>query len=92
MNALEQWPWVQRGGASHRDYKKRGKVDEFVNNFRRRLSDMTTTGKRVLITGASSGIGLSLVEQLANAGHEVTITVRDAEKASFTREFLAEKQ
>ncbi|KHJ86766.1 hypothetical protein OESDEN_13474 [Oesophagostomum dentatum] len=49
-------------------------------------------GKRVLITGASSGIGLSLAEQLASAGHEVTITVRDEEKAETTRTLLAEKQ
>ncbi|KAK5983199.1 hypothetical protein GCK32_021229 [Trichostrongylus colubriformis] len=49
-------------------------------------------GKRILVTGASSGIGLSLTEQLCKDGHHVTITVRDQEKADSTRQLLAEKQ
>ncbi|KAK6047683.1 hypothetical protein COOONC_14812 [Cooperia oncophora] len=50
------------------------------------------SGKRVLVTGASSGIGLSLTEQLVKDGHKVTITVRNQEKADATRRILAEKQ
>uniref|UniRef100_A0A7I4YIW3 SDR family NAD(P)-dependent oxidoreductase n=1 Tax=Haemonchus contortus TaxID=6289 RepID=A0A7I4YIW3_HAECO len=49
-------------------------------------------GKRILVTGASSGIGLSLTEQLCKDGHHVTITVRDQDKADSTRKILAEKQ
>lgn len=75
---------------------------------------IATGARRVLITGASSGIGrkifasedalknlefnrfffsgLSLAEQLCKEGHQVTITVRDEEKAISTRQTLSERQ
>jgi NAD(P)-dependent dehydrogenase (short-subunit alcohol dehydrogenase family) len=37
-------------------------------------------GKKVLITGASSGLGLAMAEALARAGASVVITARDAGK------------
>jgi len=35
------------------------------------------TGRRVIVTGASSGIGIETVRALANTGAEVTLAVRD---------------
>lgn len=37
------------------------------------------TGKRVIVTGAASGIGVETARALAGAGAEVTLAVRDAE-------------
>jgi len=44
-------------------------------------------GKKVLITGASSGIGFSLAEELAKRGSEVFISARSRDKL----EALAQK-
>ena len=37
-------------------------------------------GKKALITGASSGLGLAMAKALAQAGATVAITARDAAK------------
>ena len=44
---------------------------------------MSYQGKRVLITGGSSGIGLALGRQLAAAGAEISILARDPEKLAW---------
>lgn len=40
------------------------------------------TGRRVVVTGASSGIGVETVRALAFTGAEVTLAVRDVDAAS----------
>jgi NAD(P)-dependent dehydrogenase (short-subunit alcohol dehydrogenase family) len=47
------------------------------------------TDQRVIVTGASSGIGLSAARSLAAAGAEVTLAVRDAEKGSRVAESIS---
>jgi NAD(P)-dependent dehydrogenase (short-subunit alcohol dehydrogenase family) len=42
------------------------------------------TGKRVIVTGGASGIGVETVRALAGAGAEVTIAVRDTEGGAQT--------
>ena len=44
----------------------------------------------VLITGASSGIGLEAARQLAASGHRLTLFCRDAERCAQTRQQLLE--
>jgi NAD(P)-dependent dehydrogenase (short-subunit alcohol dehydrogenase family) len=44
----------------------------------------TTTSKRWLITGASSGLGLAMTLAALNAGHKVVAGARDPEKAAET--------
>lgn len=46
------------------------------------------TGKKILVTGASSGIGLSVSKTLADAGAEVIMVARNAEKLVSAAEFL----
>ena len=41
--------------------------------------DIDLTGKRVIITGASSGIGIETARSLARSGADVTLAVRNAE-------------
>ena len=43
------------------------------------LADVDLCGKRAIVTGAASGIGVETARALAGAGAEVTIAVRDAE-------------
>ena len=38
--------------------------------------ELKLTGKRVLVTGASSGLGLHFAQVLARSGAEVTLTAR----------------
>uniref|UniRef100_A0A1I7WR47 SDR family NAD(P)-dependent oxidoreductase n=1 Tax=Heterorhabditis bacteriophora TaxID=37862 RepID=A0A1I7WR47_HETBA len=52
---------------------------------------ISTNQKRILITGASSGIGYATAEQLTSKGHLVTITARNEEKALITKNALAKK-
>ncbi|MFE9812101.1 SDR family NAD(P)-dependent oxidoreductase [Streptomyces sp. NPDC005227] len=41
------------------------------------VADLDLSGRRALVTGASSGIGTEIVRALAGAGAEVTLAVRD---------------
>jgi NAD(P)-dependent dehydrogenase (short-subunit alcohol dehydrogenase family) len=43
------------------------------------LADVDLSGKRAIVTGASSGIGVETARALAHAGAEVTLAVRDVE-------------
>jgi NAD(P)-dependent dehydrogenase (short-subunit alcohol dehydrogenase family) len=43
------------------------------------LKDVDLTGKRAIVTGGASGIGIETARALANAGAEVTIAVRNLE-------------
>lgn len=43
------------------------------------LAGVSLAGKRAIVTGASSGIGVETARALANAGAEVTLAVRDVE-------------
>lgn len=51
----------------------------------------TVSGKVVLITGGSSGIGLAAAERCADAGAKVVIVARDPEKLEAARAQLAER-
>ena len=44
------------------------------------MSDQTYSGKSVIITGASSGIGMELTKQLAAQGASLTLAARNIEK------------
>lgn len=48
------------------------------------VADVDLTGKRVLVTGASSGIGVETARALAGAGAEVTLGVRNVEAGEKT--------
>jgi NAD(P)-dependent dehydrogenase (short-subunit alcohol dehydrogenase family) len=43
------------------------------------VAGLDLTGRRVVVTGASSGIGIETARALAAAGAEVTLAVRDIE-------------
>jgi len=43
------------------------------------LADVDLAGKRAVVTGASSGLGVETARALASAGAEVTLAVRDVE-------------
>ncbi|MDQ1732298.1 MAG: hypothetical protein QOK10_2457, partial [Pseudonocardiales bacterium] len=43
------------------------------------LADVNLTGRRAVVTGASSGIGAETARTLAAAGAEVTMAVRNVE-------------
>ncbi|MEW9534323.1 SDR family NAD(P)-dependent oxidoreductase [Microbispora sp. NPDC049125] len=47
------------------------------------------TGRRVVVTGGASGIGVETAKALAGAGAEVTLAVRDAEAGRRTAEEIA---
>lgn len=49
------------------------------------------TGKRILVTGASSGIGAAITKALADAGAEVIMVARDAEKLAAAAESMGVK-
>jgi NAD(P)-dependent dehydrogenase (short-subunit alcohol dehydrogenase family) len=52
-------------------------------------SDMMLSGKRVLVTGASSGIGAEIAYAMAEAGANVAIVGRNADRLSRTAERVA---
>ena len=51
-------------------------------------STQNMAGKRVMITGATDGIGLATAEQLANLGAEIVIVGRNPVKTAITVEYL----
>ena len=50
------------------------------------LAGVDLTGKRAIVTGASSGIGVETAHALASAGAEVTLAVRNVELGEQTAE------
>jgi len=48
------------------------------------IAGVDLTGKRAIVTGASSGIGVETARALASAGAEVTLAVRDVEAGKRT--------
>ncbi|KAG8863307.1 hypothetical protein FRB96_008798 [Tulasnella sp. 330] len=49
------------------------------------------TGKRVIVTGANTGLGLEIATQFARQGAEVYILCRDAAKAKVARDAIVEE-
>ena len=54
------------------------------------MSAVVLAGSHVLITGASSGIGLEAARHLAARGHQLTLVCRDSERCASTRQQLIE--
>jgi NAD(P)-dependent dehydrogenase (short-subunit alcohol dehydrogenase family) len=54
------------------------------------LCSMENPLRRVLVTGATSGIGLALTMELAETGYDVIATARNSEKAARLKTVLAE--
>ena len=50
------------------------------------LAGVDLTGRRAVVTGAASGVGLQTAHALAGAGAEVTLAVRDADAGVAARE------
>ena len=48
----------------------------------------TLKGKKILVTGASSGIGKSIAVESSRQGAQLVIVARNAEKLDFTKELL----
>src|SRR5580692_414482 len=55
------------------------------------VADVDLHGRRALVTGASSGIGVETARALASAGAEVTLAVRDVELGEKVADAIAEK-
>ena len=49
---------------------------------------MKTTGHKILITGGSSGIGLSITRKLLALGNDIIITGRNLQKLEAVKEEL----
>jgi NAD(P)-dependent dehydrogenase (short-subunit alcohol dehydrogenase family) len=54
------------------------------------LAGIDLTGRKVVVTGAGSGIGAETTRALAAAGAEVTMAVRDVERAASLAESIAD--
>ena len=52
--------------------------------------DLRLTGKKVLITGASQGIGAGLAKAYAEEGCDVVLTARNSEKLAAIKAEIAE--
>ncbi|WP_082375181.1 SDR family NAD(P)-dependent oxidoreductase [Pseudonocardia sp. HH130629-09] len=50
------------------------------------LAGVDLTGRRAVVTGATTGVGLATARALAAAGAEVTLAVRDAEAGAVARD------
>ena len=55
------------------------------------IHDVDMHGRRVVVTGASSGIGVETARALASAGAEVTLAVRNVEAGKEVADGIAEK-
>jgi NAD(P)-dependent dehydrogenase (short-subunit alcohol dehydrogenase family) len=53
------------------------------------IAGVDLSGKRAIVTGASSGIGVETARALANAGAEVTLAVRDTDAGARTAADIA---
>jgi dehydrogenase/reductase SDR family protein 12 len=60
-------------------YEVRRRLDRWTD-----LADLPGTGRRVLVTGANSGLGYAAVTYLLQAGADVLFTVRSEEKGDDT--------
>ena len=54
--------------------------------------DVDMHGRRVVVTGASSGIGVETARALASTGAEVTLAVRKVEAGAKVAAAIAEKR
>lgn len=57
----------------------------------RQLADYNLRGRTVLLTGATSGLGLAAAEQLARCGAEVILLGRDPDKTARVRDVIASR-
>lgn len=58
-----------------------------INKYLEKLEDLT--GKKVLVTGGTSGIGLSIVKQLLSKNTQVVVLARNIDKAEKIKKQLA---
>jgi len=52
------------------------------------LGNLTLTGKTMMVTGATAGIGEGTAMELARRGVGVVLVSRNPEKCSFTAEYI----
>ena len=55
------------------------------------VNDLDLHGRRAVVTGASSGIGVETARALASAGADVTLAVRNIEAGTRVADEIAEK-
>jgi NAD(P)-dependent dehydrogenase (short-subunit alcohol dehydrogenase family) len=55
------------------------------------VTDVDLHGRRAVVTGASSGIGVETARALASAGADVTLAVRNVEAGTKVADGIAEK-